>query len=102
MYLGKPPAGVESLPRYRMQARPQPLPPGRLTSLEGRLAIAEDTLGVAPLVAALLEQHGAQTVILPRSWLDSPDLLRQGLDEPDLRNCASGGFICVPPTPNPR
>lgn len=101
--LGKSLAGVESVPRYRIQAQTQPLPPGQLASPQGLFIITEDTLGVAPLVAAILEQRGAQTTIFSRAVLQSPTQLRQQVPERFGNGTVSGiihlAALSAPPMP---
>jgi acyl transferase domain-containing protein len=78
--LGKSPSGVETIPRYVMQARTEPLPKGGLVSGQaqgtaptGLFLITEDKLTVAPYVSEALQQRGARTAIISSSKLLEPE-----------------------------
>jgi acyl transferase domain-containing protein/NADP-dependent 3-hydroxy acid dehydrogenase YdfG len=67
-----------ALPRFVMREESQPIDGIELEPIaEGPFAITEDSMGVAPRVASLLENAGAKTLVIPAAVLDDPAALEE-------------------------
>ncbi|HCF27257.1 MAG TPA: hypothetical protein DEV81_08655 [Cyanobacteria bacterium UBA11049] len=95
--LGKSPDGVETIPRYVMQARTEPLPSRESIALTGLFLITEDQLSVAPYVAQALQQGGASTAIIASSVLLEPEKIAREIAELRQKYGSVSGIVHLAP-----